>query len=297
MSSAESFGQVACSSCNKVIRYPVSKAGLTAKCPNCGHRLALPSPKPTNATPKKPSNLVPVSTAAACKEEPIETPVVRSEIVEANARTVARPVIAPVQEQPSELSRFMADGQNPAAIFKLSERVKQICTSAEEVLYMAVQQKPIANLAPDAIVLTSRRAIIFRQKILGTMEFTDVLWQNVSNIHVKENLIGAVISITAMNGHSESVDYLPKDQASKVYRYGQEMEEKMIEWRRQRKMEEERNAADQVVVNTAVANPAVIPAEADDPVQRLAKLKAMRDAGLIDQSEFDAAKARILSSI
>lgn len=162
---------------------------------------------------------------------------------------------------------------------------------------MAVQQKPIANLAPDAIVLTSRRAIIFRQKILGTMEFVDVLWQQVSNIHLKENLLGAVISITGSNGHSESVDYLPKDQARKVYRYGQEMEEKMIEWRRQRKMEEERNAADQVVVNTAVATPAVIPTAAEDPVQRLAKLKSMLDAGLIDQSEFDAAKARILSSI
>lgn len=297
MSSVESFGQIACSSCNKVIRYPASKAGLTGKCPSCGNRITLPLLKTTNPSPEHPSNLVPIAPVPSAIVKPIEKPVVRSEIIEAIARPVTTSVSVPVQEQPNGLSRFMADGQNPSAIVKLSERVKQICTSSEEILYMAVQQKPIANLAPDAIVLTSRRAIIFRQKILGTMEFVDVLWQQVSNIHLKENLLGAVISITGSNGHSESVDYLPKDQARKVYRYGQEMEEKMIEWRRQRKMEEERNAADQVVVNTAVATPAVIPTAAEDPVQRLAKLKSMLDAGLIDQSEFDAAKARILSSI
>ena len=118
-----------------------------------------------------------------------------------------------------------------------------------------------------------------------------------SNVHVKENLLGAVVIITGSNGHSESVDYLPKDQARKVYRYGQEMEEKMVEWRRQRKMEEERNAADQVIVNTAIAAPTANTTAPEDPLQRLTKLKSMLDAGLIDQSEFDAAKARIPSSI
>lgn len=129
------------------------------------------------------------------------------------------------------------------------------------------------------------------------MEFVDVPWSHVSNVHVKENLLGAVVSITGSNGHSESVDYLPKDQARKVYRYGQEMEEKMVEWRRQRKMEEERNAADQVIVNTAIAAPAAHSTASEDPLQRLTKLKSMLDAGLIDQSEFDAAKARILASM
>jgi membrane protease subunit (stomatin/prohibitin family) len=75
------------------------------------------------------------------------------------------------------------------------------------------------------------------------------------------------------------------------------MEERMVEWRRQRKMEEERNAADQVIVNTAIAAPAAHSTASEDPLQRLTKLKSMLDAGLIDQSEFDAAKARILASM
>lgn len=293
MSSAESTGQIACSGCNKVIRYPASKAGLTGKCPSCGNKITLPLLKTTNPTPQNPSELIPVPPTPSG----ISKPSVRTEVIEAHARPVTTSMSVPVQEQPHELARFMSDGQNASMIAKLFERVQQICTSTEEIMYMAVQQKPIANISPDAIVLTSRRAIIFRQKMLGTMEFVDVPWSHVSNVHVKENLLGAVVSITGSNGHSESVDYLPKDQARKVYRYGQEMEEKMVEWRRQRKMEEERNAADQVIVNTAIAAPAAHSTASEDPLQRLTKLKSMLDAGLIDQSEFDAAKARILASM
>jgi membrane protease subunit (stomatin/prohibitin family) len=51
-------------------------------------------------------------------------------------------------------------------------------------------------------------------------------------------------------------------------------------------------------VAVAVATQPVQAAQpSEDPVQRLAKLKTMLDAGLIEQSEFDAAKAKILSSI
>lgn len=303
---SEATSQVVCSGCSKTIRYPASKAGLSGKCPGCGNKITLPPlatvkaseparpieiPKPVAEIPKAviPAPATPVILAPA-------SPVIQTQVIN-QAKPVEAPIAPPVD---SELTRFMADGQSASMIAKLLDRVKQICTSTEEILYMAVQQKPIANLSPDAIVLTTRRAIVFRQKMLGTMEFVDVAWAQIANVHVKENLIGATVFITGSNGHTESVDYLPKDQARKVYRHGQEMEEKMVEWRRQRKMEEDRNAADQVIVNTAVATPApAAPSNApvEDPVQRLGKLKAMLDAGLIEQSEFDAAKAKILSSI
>jgi predicted RNA-binding Zn-ribbon protein involved in translation (DUF1610 family) len=293
MSSAELTGQVTCASCKKTIRYPASKAGLSGKCPGCGNKITLPALSKVEDAPPKPAQQLVVAPPPVPAVRPAQ-PVVQTQIIQ----QVQAPIELPsIPEEPSELSRFMSEGQNASMIAKLLDRVKQICTSTEEIMYMAVQQKPIANLSPDAIVLTSRRAIIFRQKMLGTMEFVDVPWSQVGNVHVKENMIGATVSITGSNGHSETVDYLPKEQARKVYRHGQEMEEKMVEWRRNRKMEEDRNAADQVIVNTAVANQPQSAPAADDPVQRLGKLKTMLDAGLIDQSEYDAAKARILSSI
>ncbi|WP_372720152.1 PH domain-containing protein [Novipirellula sp.] len=196
-------------------------------------------------------------------------------------------------------SRFMADGQDPAMIQKLLNRVQEICTSSEEPLYMAVQQRPVANFAPDAVVLTNRRAIIFRQKILGRLEFVDCIWLQIAGIHMKENMIGATVSVQGHSGHVEVVDYLPKVQARRVYRIGQEMEEEMIEMRRQRKMEEERNAANQVTINTAVAAPSPAPAHAgqDNLVARLGQLKQMLDADLITEAEFHAKKTEIINSI
>ncbi len=182
-------------------------------------------------------------------------------------------------------------------VTRLLGRVQEICTSAETPLYMAVQQKPIANFAPDAVVLTNKRFIFFRQKVLGRMDFVDCLWMHVANVHMKENLVGATVTLHGYNGWVDRIDYLPKVQARRVYRVAQEMEENMIEFRRDRMMEEQRNAANQVVVQNALT-PAPAPVQAgSDPVVKLQQIKQMLDAGLIEQGEYDRKKASILESM
>ena len=160
-----------------------------------------------------------------------------------NASDETPPIVAAISKKEDDvggIGRYMADGQDPSMIIKLVERVDGICTVNEKALYMAVQQRPVANFSPDAVVLTNRRAIIFRQKVLGRLQFVDVPWINVGDVHVSENIIGSTISIRGLNGHTEHVDYLPKPQARKIYRIAQEMEEKMVELRRERNMEEKR---------------------------------------------------------
>lgn len=188
----------------------------------------------------------------------------------------------------------MADGQDPAMICKLAERVDGICTADENALYMAVQQRPIANFSPDAVVLTNRRAVIFRQKILGRLQFVDVPWLNVADVHMSEDILGSTVSIRGLNGHVEQVSFLPKAQARKIYRIAQDMEEKMVELRRERAMEEKRAGAMNVTVNNDLGGLASnLPRKAtgDDPVTALKSLKSMLDAGLIDQGEYDAKKS------
>lgn len=288
-SSSESNLNFTCPGCKKTIRYPPSKAGLSGKCPNCQTRITLPA---LSAKPQIPS--APTTYAATQKPTTAVTPA--SLTVAASTKVNQKPPVDPpaVPQVNQEVMRFADEGQNVSMVAKLLERVKEICTSTEEILYMAIQQKPVANFSPDAIVLTNRRALVFRQKMLGQMEFTDFLWANVNDVHIKEAFLGATITITSKDRATAAVDYLPKSQARKVYRHGQEMEEKMIEWRRQRQMEEMRSAADQVVINSNVPQASQ---PADDPVARLSKLKQMLDAGLIAQAEFDEAKAKILGSI
>lgn len=202
-----------------------------------------------------------------------------------------------VQSTDSRLSKFISDGQPPKVVGKLLGRVHDICVDSEIAEYIAVQHLP-SVMSPDAIVLTNRRVIIFRAKSLGRMEMVDVPWLHLGNIHIKEGIVGATLSVTGTNGHVETLDHLPKAQARSVYRVGQQREEEVREQRRQRMMEEQRNAASNVTVNTNVS--AAVP-EAQPPhmdlTARLSQLKSMLDAGLIDQSEFDTKKAEILASL
>ncbi|MCR9293326.1 MAG: PH domain-containing protein [bacterium] len=194
------------------------------------------------------------------------------------------------------IGRFMADGQDPAMICKLAERVDGICTQDEYPLYMAVQQKPVVNFSPDAVVFTNRRAIIFRQKVLGRLQFVDLPWINVADVHLQEDLLGSTISIRGVNRHIEQVSSLPKTQARKIYRIAQDMEQKMVELRRERTMEEKRAAATNVVVNNDLG--ALVPKQPDapqsDPVEALTKLKKLLDAELITPEEYEKKKSQIL---
>lgn len=283
-----------CTGCGKIIKFPEAKVGKTAKCPSCQTMLKLVNqaakPKPTRVAEPPKQELLP--------PEPVQPPAtVERQTASTPATTVPEPAIPEVPVDPN-VSRFSSDGQDAAMITKLLGRIQEICTATEEPLYMAVQQKPVATIAPDAIVLTNRRAIIFRQKVLGRMDFLDVPWLEIKDVHIKEKMMGAVITIQGLNGHTEDIDYLPKAQARAVYRIGQEMEEKMIEVRRQRDMEEKRAAAGQVTVNSAVASQAA-PASSGggDLVARMGQLKQMLEADLITQEEFDAKKAEIMGSL
>ena len=198
---------------------------------------------------------------------------------------------------PSLIQRFINEDQDPKILESTVPRIQQFLTSNEELLYIAIQKKPVANIAPDCIAMTSRRIIFFTIKLLGQLSFNDHLWRNVANATIKEGLLGATFSATVTNGQFISIDYLPKAQARMLYRYAQEMEENAIEERRNRSMEESRAAAGGVVVQNAFVPPtAAAPASpADDPLASLQKLKSMLDAGLISPEEFAAKKSEILS--
>ena len=281
-------GKVQCGGCKKVIKFPKAKAGKKGKCPGCGEPITLiDQTRKTQVTaPPKP----PVKAVIA----PTIEPLAQNYATDRNdVATVDRNAITPVQD--SRISRFVSDGQPVKVVTKLLGRVDEICTDEEVPEYAAVQHLP-GVLSPDAIVLTNRRVIIFRAKSLGRMNLVDVPWLKVSNIHIKEGIVGASIIVAAMDGRSETIDHLPKKQARCIYRVGQQREEEAIERRRSRKMEEERNAAGGVVVNAAIGQPAA-PTPTSDLTSRLKQLKEMLDADLISQEEFDAKKAEMLSSL
>lgn len=192
---------------------------------------------------------------------------------------------------------------NAALVDGVCQKVAAILTNQEVIQYVAVQQKPLVNIAPDALVATNRRLIFFRSKLLGRFEFQDYLWFDLSNAHVQQNLLGSVFTARHVSGQVLSMDYLPKESAAALYRLAQEREEQARMARHQLQVDTLRAGAAQVNVQTNI--PAAVPAPsaaapappADDLVARLEKLKLMADKGLITAADYDRRKQEILAQL
>lgn len=198
------------------------------------------------------------------------------------------------------IKELVTEEQDPKVIEKVLPKVQEYCTSNEEVQYIAVQKKTLGiNFSPDCIALTNKRIILIRPKSFGlSLDFKDFSWMNVADVHMKEGVFAATITIKTTSGQSDSMEDIPKAQARRLYRFAQEMEETKKEERRQRDLEDKRAVAGGgITINTPSHQPQATSAPVEDPMEKLTKLKSMLDMGILTQAEFDAKKADILSKM
>ncbi|WP_245857072.1 PH domain-containing protein [Mucilaginibacter auburnensis] len=216
------------------------------------------------------------------------------------------------------MEKFLNDEQDPKAVEKVYLRLTDLLTTGEEIIYIAVQKKPLVNLLPDCIAITNKRVLFFTPANLGlSIKFVDFVWKDIVDVHTKEEIIGAIFSVRTTNGAEMGVDYLPKVQARKLYQYSQERKEAEREARRLRELEEKRAQSGSVqfetpsqpvaatVVHAApvVEQPAPVapppaPVETSKPdelTEKLKKLKVLFENGLISQEEYNAKKLDLLS--
>ena len=52
----------------------------------------------------------------------------------------------------SLIDHLVNENQDPAVVRQLCSRVKDILTKGETIEYVAVQKKPVANIAPDSMI-------------------------------------------------------------------------------------------------------------------------------------------------
>lgn len=213
------------------------------------------------------------------------------------------------------IEKFLNDQQEPKSVEKVYSRLADLLTADEEILYIAVQKKPVVNISPDCIALTNKRVFFFSPANLGlSMKFVDFVWKDVVDVQIKEEILGAVFSIRTINKAEMSVDYLPRIQARKLYQYGQDRKEIEREERRQRDLEEKRAASGSVQIQNEGQKPASVmaidPIAAEEPApvikaveepktdeltEKLIKLKSLFDSGLISQEEYNQKKMELLS--
>ena len=216
------------------------------------------------------------------------------------------------------MEKFLNDEQDPKAVEKVYLRLTDLLTTGEEIIYIAVQKKPLVNLLPDCIAITNKRILFFTPANLGlSIKFVDFVWKDIVDVHTKEEIIGAIFSVRTTNGAEMGVDYLPKVQARKLYQYAQERKEAEREARRLRDLEQKRaesgsvqfetpsqpvaaaaHAAAQRVEPVTTATPVTPIAEVakpDELTEKLKKLKTLFENGLISQEEYNHKKLELLS--
>ncbi|RAK24431.1 PH (Pleckstrin Homology) domain-containing protein [Flavobacterium aquaticum] len=121
------------------------------------------------------------------------------------------------------LKKILNEDQDPKAIEKITAKLENLLMSNEEVGYIAVQKKPAVTIFPDSIVVTNKRIILCKPKNLGlSMEFIDYDWDDIAGSFVKEGILGADFTFTTNSDLTHTVEYLPKNQARKLYTYAKE---------------------------------------------------------------------------
>jgi len=231
------------------------------------------------------------------------------------------------------IEKFLNEEQDPKTVEKVYFRLVDLLSSGEEIIYIAVQKKPLVNLFPDCIAITNKRILFFTPANLGlSIKFVDFVWKDIVDVYTKEEIIGAIFSVKTTNGAEMAVDYLPKVQGRKLYQYAQERKEVEREARRQRDLEQKRAesgavqfdnpgrtttaqqvfaaqapvAAPQIPTPAPVAPPVPTPApepvvqqaaapKPDELTEKLKRLKMLFDNGLISQEEYNAKKLDLLS--
>lgn len=215
------------------------------------------------------------------------------------------------------LKKILNEDQDPKAIEKITSKLENLLMSNEEVGYIAVQKKPAITVFPDSIVVTNKRIILCKPKNLGlSMEFMDYDWDDIAGTFVKEGFLGADFSFSTKTDLTHTVEYLPKNQARKLYTYAKEQLD-ILKNGVSSNLNSVANASVEIeevqteeITHFAEIMPAVQDTELEEPIpshekklseftkeelfDKLNNYKKLLDNGLILQGEYDRLKNEIL---
>lgn len=221
------------------------------------------------------------------------------------------------QKMIDNLKKILNEDQDPKAIEKITSKLENLLMSNEEVGYIAVQKKPAITVFPDSILVTNKRIILCKPKNLGlSMEFMDYDWDDIAGTFVKEGFLGADFSFSTKTDLTHTVEYLPKNQARKLYTYAKEQLD-ILKNGVTTNSNSVANASVEIeevqteeVTHFAEIMPAVQDTELEEPIpshekklselskdelfDKLNNYKKLLDNGLILQGEYDRLKNEIL---
>jgi hypothetical protein len=185
-------------------------------------------------------------------------------------------------------------------------QLRSVLIPGETVEAYAIQARLFALLHRRLLVAaTSGRLIVLTRKLLGGFDVTTIRWQDLEEVTLRVGMLSADLSVRAGRatdlaslgvGGSQRVELtgLRRSQAQAVYRICQSQDQAWREKRRVRELEELRARSGGIQVSSGPL--AAGGAGESDAVRRLQEAKQLLDAHLITDAEYEAIKAKIISS-
>jgi hypothetical protein len=158
------------------------------------------------------------------------------------------------------------------------------------------------------VAATTGRLILITRPLLGGFELVSVRWQDLEEVTLRVGVFAAdlgvragkatdLASLATQGAQRVELKGLRKGQAQAVYRICQGQDQAWREKRRVRELEELRARSGGIqVLSGSPLGAAAAAGSGDDAVRRLQEAKRLLDARLITDSEYEAIKAKIVSS-
>ena len=195
-------------------------------------------------------------------------------------------------------------------LIRALDHLRSVLIPSETLEAWAIQRRLFA-LSHRRLLLaaTSGRLILLTRKLLGGFDVSDIRWQDLEEVTLRVGMLGADLVVRAgrasdfasQSGPGARVEFkgLRKEQAQAVYRICQAQDQAWREKRRVRELEELRARSGGIQVTSGPGNygaSAGTGGAASDAVRRLQEAKQMLDGKLITDAEYEAIKAKIVSS-
>ena len=190
------------------------------------------------------------------------------------------------------------------------EYLRSVLIAGETLEAWAIQSRLFAlSHRRLLIAATSGRLILLTRKLLGGFDVSDLRWQDLEEVTLRVGMFGADLIVRAGRPTdfalqsaqgSQRLEFkgLRKEQAQAVYRISQAQQQAWREKRRVRELEELRARAGGIQVTSGPSGnyPSGVAPTQSDAVRRLQEAKEMLDGKLITDAEYEAIKAKIVSS-
>jgi hypothetical protein len=193
-----------------------------------------------------------------------------------------------------------ADAERPLA------DLRSVLIPGETLEAWAIQRRIFALTHRRVLIAaTSGRLVVLARKLLGGFDVSTIRWQDLEEVTLQVGIISADLALRAGKATdlaslgaqgSQRIEFqgLRKEQAQAVYRICQAQDQAWREKRRVRELEELRARSGGFQVLSAAG--ASSGGAEGDAVRRLREAKQLLDARLITDAEYEAIKAKIVSS-